>query len=866
MLKLKKITKVYTDTGTNFEALKGIDLNFRKNEFVSILGPSGCGKTTTLNIIGGLDKYTDGDLVIAGISTKEFKDSDWDSYRNHKVGFVFQSYNLIPHQTVQANVELGLAIAGLSKEERTKLAQEALDRVGLKGSYKKKPGQLSGGQCQRVAIARALVNKPDILLADEPTGALDSVTSVQIMDLIKDISKDTLVIMVTHNGELAQKYSTRIVTLLDGELTGDTNPYDGNDTVITKEETSTKKSVLTWKTSFGLSIKNLLSKRKRTILTSFAGSIGIIGISTVLAFSNGIQGYVTNMQEDMLSGNPIVISETAYNMEFIMGSMTNQDMQDAIIGGTEDGIVYPDKTLENLIEQFNAMDEITLTNDITQTYIDYLEEMPKENGVTISYNYDFDFENNVFTTFDEEVRTIALNKYIYGDLIGEVNAEAEEYAQLVMDNSDVFNPLPQNNEYIFAQYNLVEGKMPSSSNELLIVIDENQTLSDITLAQLGYYGQDQFIDLINSVMNEEDNSTVKGKFTNEEIMNKKFYYGTNDEVFEKTGTYYNYNGATTNTDSLLEMEVVGILKPKSGITYGALEHGLYYTDSFSKLYLEDNLNSTITTEVASSENQLLMSTVNDMGGGIVVRTGVITNYSYTFEGVTTDVADLPFGNTDMTFFGQGLPYPVLTLRQLGGSSLPSEIKLFVSSFENQEQVVTYLDAWNEDKILTINGVEVPKDNRTDIVYTDTLSIMISMINELLNIVTIALIAFTSLALVVSCVMIAIITYISVVERVKEIGVIRSLGGRKKDVSRLFNVETFVIGLASGTFGVIITAIIALIVSIIVYVGFGIPSIAALKWSDAVIMISVSTLLTIISGFIPARNAAKQDPVRALRSE
>ena len=618
MLKLEKIVKVYSSGDTAVEALKGVSLNFRANEFVSILGPSGCGKTTLLNIIGGLDKYTSGDLIINGVSTKEFSDRDWDIYRNHRVGFIFQSYNLIPHQTVLENVELALTIAGLEKDERVARAKKALDRVGLEGLYNKKPNQMSGGQCQRVAIARALVNEPEILLADEPTGALDTTTSVQIMELIKEISKEKLVIMVTHNPEIAEQYSTRIVRLLDGEVSSDSNicenEEEAKDSIKISKETEKAKMSL-W-TSFKLSGRNLLSKFKRTLLVGIAGSIGIIGVSLVLALSSGIRGYIDTLQEDMLSGNPIMITETTYDINSLMSSITTLEQADIVI---KNGIVSVNSIMETLAKRAETMTSLIVSNEITKEYISYIDAMPKEYLETIKYDYGIDITNNIYTEFkhkngeDGQYTSLSAIKNIYKSLLLETDFSAS--ASIIGTLSDPISQVINNEEYIYSQYDLLEGKMAKEKNEIMIVIDKNSQITDLTLAQLGYYSEEGFLNLafkaFESVTDAEyDESLIQNEFPYEELLGKSFRWYSNDQIFKKETNQFlsmyspfKYDHIVTDEfEEGLELEVVGILRPKAEINFGSLLTGFYYTEALTDYMLEQNQNSEIVKYMKENNN------------------------------------------------------------------------------------------------------------------------------------------------------------------------------------------------------------------------------------------------------------------------
>ena len=905
MLRLSKITKDYRVADTTVRALKGIDLAFRKNEFVSVLGPSGCGKTTLLNIIGGLDKYTSGDVFINGKSTKQFRDRDWDVYRNHRIGFIFQSYNLIPHQTVLGNVELALTIAGVGKTERTERAKRALDRVGLAGQYHKKPNQLSGGQCQRVAIARALVNEPEILLADEPTGALDTATSVQIMDLIREIAEEKLVIMVTHNPELAERYSTRIIRLLDGSVVDDTNPYSAEEEQAEVRETepagpeaegeqksgapeksrarrrrqAERAKMSVW-TAFRLSAQNLLTKKARTTMTSIAGAIGIIGVSLVLAISGGVKTYIANMQNDMLSASPISIEETAYDMSALMQGMSFSEKEELL---KEHGFVNVDSLIEYLVEQAGVADNLMIQNTITQEYIDFVLSLPQEDVATVFLDYGLDVGNNIYTDFRTEKAGTAENvsltaiRSIYTSVLKETNFA--EYASYVTSLTENFQQAPSDEEYLLSQYDLLDGRVATAENEVMIVVSKDTALNDLLLAQLGYYSQDEFINLVYRASEDPlyDPDLDKDRFSYEELRGKKFVWYPNDAIFTRTDsemtpfTYsaYSEDFADDPAAQGLELEIVGILQPKEDISYGCIDSGFYYTEALAKRAIRENLNSAVSEYLRGTEDEAFYS---GLYPGMNVPFGITFEYSYTFQGVAHEnqVGFVGTGNPMSALMGasggEENEYYTLTLQQLGGVDLANGIYIYPLDFEHKDNVLAYLDRWNSDETIEVNGVPLAPEAREKITYTDNLSVIIDMVNGMVEIVTIALIGFTALSLVVSSVMIAIITYVSVVERIKEIGVIRSLGGRKKDVSRLFTAETFIIGLFSGLIGIGVTYLAGAIINAVVASVSVIPAIAILPAWQALVMVGVSVVLTLISGVFPARSAARKDPVVALRTE
>ena len=909
MLELKNIKKDYVTASETVHALKGVDLTFRDKEFVSILGPSGCGKTTLLNIIGGLDHYTSGDLVISGRSTKDYKDRDWDVYRNHRVGFIFQSYNLIPHQTILGNVELALTIAGMSKRERVKKAKNALDRVGLRGQYNKRPNQLSGGQCQRVAIARALVNDPEILLADEPTGALDTKTSKQIMNLIREIAGERLVIMVTHNPELADRYSTRIIDLLDGNVVRDTNPVTEKELAAAysrrgirkmqraeKKSRSEKAEMSLW-TAFKLSARNLISKKGRTTMVGFAGSIGIIGIALVLAFSTGIKGYIASMQDDMLSGNPISISESTYDLDAITGMM-NDRLNEEI--KSEEGKVFINSLIKYIMETSTQMDSFVIQNDISRDYIAYLDSMPKEYYAAMVKSYGIDMLYNIYTDFYTAEGTEPMNISVealtnrYKSILSET--DFKEYSSYITAIVPSFRQAPNNAEYIQHQYDVV-GKIATEKNEIMLVLDPNDRLSDVLLARLGYYTEEEFINIIHDTNGElPEGAPYKEYFTYEELLGKTFTWYSNDQIFTDSASPmksipfdYQYDSSKALGEGL-DLTVSGILLVKETTTYGCLSSGIYYTEALTNHVLANNMESKIVKHV------------NEKGGEIQYLAspmqGISYTYTYTYDGAektaTAYVGDgLDIGSMMGSAGGAGsgstggsgatggmggmggmgglgsLTMSIKTIKasSLGGDDLATGISIYPVSFDDKDLVTDYLDKWNnKDITIEINGKTLTGEDRSSIKYLDALELVIVLINTMIDVISYALIAFTSISLIVSTVMIGIITYVSVVERIKEIGVIRSLGGRKKDVSHLFNAETFIIGLLSGTIGIGISYLISYIASEIVWHLASVKNIATLDPKHAILLIALSVVLTLISGLIPARSAANKDPVDALRTE
>ncbi len=910
MLKLSEITKDYRAVSGTVHALKGVNLEFRESEFVCILGPSGCGKTTLLNIIGGLDHYTSGDLVIQGRSTKHFKDRDWDVYRNHRIGFIFQSYNLIPHQTVLGNVELALTIAGVGRDERRERAKRALERVGLGNELDKKPNQLSGGQMQRVAIARALVNNPDILLADEPTGALDSETSVQIMELIKEIAGERLVIMVTHNPELAYQYASRIVKLKDGLVESDSSPYQStegdfgdmlsearSDCIQADAELSeaaerescsgqnlTKKrprARMSFFTSLALSARNLLTKKGRTILTSVAGSIGIISVCLVLALSNGFNNYIRQTEEDMLSYYPVTISESSFDLASVMTSFTSpQDMPDM---SQLDNKVYIDSFLTSLANGMAA------TNNISDEYVAYLEAMDSSWYSEIMYSYGASLSDNLFLqaeTFPEgdnsttQLTTRSLSN-LKSKYIADLMAFASQYSSLVgfADYfTDVVNVMPGTSDeanlgygnYVKDQYELIAGHFPENENEVVLVVGQNNQVTDLTLAQLGLLSEDRFMELFN--LGDDDAEEVADpdadKLLFDEILGKRYTLYFNDAVYSKNENWtqasylsnqypFSYQGDRTNysdpNEDVLTAEegeginltISGILRLKEDLSYGCLSMGLNLTEKTVRTYIEGNLNSRIVNWMKSDEAKFSYggTEIYLMPVATENLTGSFTLYEV-MTGVNVYVAQTPDD----------------AIKTLGGSDRVSRIAIYANDFDNKEQVLAYLDQWNTDHDYSDEARSM------QITYTDTVGMLMGIMQTMIDIITYVLVAFTAISLVVSSVMIGIITYVSVVERVKEIGVLRSLGARKQDVRNLFNAETFIIGLAAGLIGIAISYILCIIISLVLQMLTGIGGIASLPALTAFIMVCVSVVLTLISGLIPAQSAAKKDPVIALRTE
>ncbi|MDY6429802.1 MAG: ABC transporter ATP-binding protein/permease [Bacilli bacterium] len=1066
MLKLVNIVKDYVSGNNVTHALKGVSINFRRNEMVAILGQSGCGKTTLLNITGGLDRYTSGDLIIEGKSTATYKDRDWDTYRNHSIGFVFQSYNLIMHQNIAKNVELALTISGVSKKERKERALAALEMVGLGGLGKKKPNQLSGGQMQRVAIARALVNNPEIVMADEPTGALDSETSIQIMDLLKEVAKDRLVIMVTHNPDLAEKYATRIITMKDGLITSDSNPYNGeteaerNAAHERKAQISKgrkKRTSMSFFTATGLSLSNLRSKLKRTILVTIAGSIGIIGVSAVLAVSQGVRDYIGGMENDMLSSYPIKIEEKSVDITSLLNGLTASKAKEAFQFDPKNPKIGMDSMIDYLMKTYSDMTKAK-TNEINDWLLDYLANLPENSAYASHLNYGIDVTNNVFGRWNSDPKqegvpphyeTISLNG-LTQRYIAELSKIPGfgKYAQYVNLFTDFMHEFPIYGDYIRDQYDFIgEDKLDLTKDAIYLVVDENTTLTDFVLAQMGIYDHDEFINIakraikinqIPSDISEAERKAIIEKldkecpyrrdFPLEEVLGRKYLYFPQSSIYSQTpvevaqvkevvsvfvidttgsrlfsltydedtdtingtivsmaggGLSYqastfvrdpasskpaswtdkkvlvydewfaydkdaklsiklNLKNAASNAVTIYDvkddktsgaigivnletqqkkgyaykaelpadmiqnpenyggktLEIAGVLRLKKNRRFGSLNTGVYYTPSFGRRYINDsNLDNAQVTKafqkyIGSPDEQVSQFNAyvtfdywDYSSEPIQKRTD---GYAVSLNGdLSNSIADL------FSAFTGGLNYfetDKVHLRSLCGRKIieivkeensetkttyefgdyPYGVSIYPKSFGDKDRITSYLDRWNSDDVITLfkgtpQQIDTTRQMRKELSYVDTLQLIVVVIDTLITAITTSLVAFTSLALVVSCFMIAVITYISVVERIKEIGIIRSVGGRKMDVSRLFIAETFMTGLFSGVFGILMTYLFQVIFNAVMFGVFGISGIANLTIVTAIIMIAISAGLSIISGLIPSLRASSQDPVIALRS-
>ncbi|MGM9653060.1 MAG: ATP-binding cassette domain-containing protein [Eubacteriales bacterium] len=878
MLKLTDITKDYTAGDTTVRALKGVRIEFRKSEFVSILGPSGCGKTTMLNIIGGLDRYSEGDLSIGGRSTKNFSDKDWDAYRNHSVGFVFQSYNLIPHQTVLANVELALTLSGVSKAERRRRAEEALAQVGLAEQLHKRPNQLSGGQMQRVAIARALVNDPEILLADEPTGALDSATSVQIMEILKSISKDRLIIMVTHNPELAQRYSTRIVRLLDGRITDDSDPYDGSDETKTEKPAKQGRTSMSFATALSLSFNNLMTKKARTFLTSFAGSIGIIGIALILSLSAGVQAYISRVEEDTLSSYPIQIQKTTVDYS----SMMNALMQ---AHGTESthelDRIYASGVMGEVLN--SMLDEVKVNN--LEAFRAYLETNAEVPGLVSDIKYTYSTTMNIYAAdTSEKIVQVNPSTVLAQAGMGPASDSAQQMQQMQAAagapgaQMDVWEELLDNRELLEKQYDVVAGRMPEAFDEVVLIVDERNNISDYTLYALGLRDQEEIAEAMRKLMNGEKVDAVESSYSYEEILALRFCLLLNTDYFAKTENGWEDRSEDEaylreKLSTATELKVVGILRPSPDASTASGRGSIGYTSALTE-YLIREVNE---SEIVRAQKE---HPDTDVFTGIPF--GIEETEPLTMEGLEAYLASLPeeeaaqYRTTIAQMRTSGMPEEKIlsmfasavqapstdatyegNLERLGVSDpeKPSSILLYPKDFAAKEALSALIDEYNASA-----------DEADRIQYTDYIGLLLSSVTTVINAISYILIAFVAISLVVSSIMIGIITYISVLERTKEIGILRSIGASKWDISRVFNAETLTVGFVAGALGILITVLLDGAASAILKGITGIGGLASLPAAGAVCLIAISMLLTYIAGLIPAKIAAGKDPVVALRME
>ena len=881
MLVLKNIVKDYSAGDARVEALRGVDLEFGDSEFAAILGPSGCGKTTLLNIIGGLDRYTSGDLVIRGKSTKQFTERDWDTYRNHSVGFVFQSYNLIPHQTVLSNVELALTLSGVSREERRRRAAEALEKVGLGDQLKKKPNQLSGGQMQRVAIARALVNNPEVLLADEPTGALDSETSIQVMEILRQVAKDRLVIMVTHNPELADQYATRIIRLLDGKIVSD-NAAEAEHTgaeEATAENASERKTSMGFLTALNLSLNNLMTKKGRTILTAFAGSIGIIGIALILSLSNGVNRYIERVQRDTLSSYPVQIDERTVDMTDTMAGLMDIDLE-----GKEraDGKVYSGSRMTQLMSSW--MSGVT-ENDLAG-FKTWLEDPANEidryvSGIRYEYNtplllYRMDLEKplqvNPSTVMESSGMADMMN------MMGSGTGIQETMMNTTARRMNVFTPLLNNDELLKSQYAVLAGRLPEAMDEVVIMLNSRNELSDYTLYSIGLRDQSELKEQFEQLMRGVPIETEELEFSYDELLKMRFRMLLNTDVFTKSGTLWTDNSGDADyiarkLQDGMELKIVGVVKPaKSGLS--SESGGIGYRTELVDYLLEQVRDSEIAREqlanpgtdvftgqpfsavaqdalslLDSMEVEDFMEMLESKG---LIPAGMIPKEYRMF--LTKDLLKQFVGQGVMMISGNTLE---ANLEKMGISDpdKPASVYIYPKDFESKNRITEKIEGYNAQA-----GEEHA------VRYTDYVGLMMDSVTTIVNAISYVLVAFVAISLVVSSIMIGIITYISVLERTKEIGILRAIGASRRDVSRVFNAETLIVGFAAGVIGILVTLGLTVVANIILSNLTGIPDIAALPPVAGVILVGISMLLTLIAGIIPSRIASRKDPVVALRTE
>lgn len=986
MLEIRNIVKDYETGSETVHALKGVSIAFRESELVSILGQSGCGKTTLLNIIGGLDQYTSGDLIINGQSTKQYKSADWDIYRNHSVGFIFQSYNLIPHQSVLSNVELALTLSGVSKAERRRRAKEALEKVGLGNQLNKRPNQMSGGQMQRVAIARALVNDPDILLADEPTGALDSETSIQIMELVKEIAKDRLVIMVTHNPELAEKYSTRIVKLLDGQIVGDSDPFDpakepAHSEVRKTEVTKGQKTSMSFLTALSLSKNNLMTKKGRTFLTSFAGSIGIIGIALILSLSNGVQEYINSVERSTLASFPVSIQHETVDYTSLMTSMMN------VRDNAEENRA-PDRIYTNDIstEMMKTMLSEMQTNNLAE-FKEYLESDP--DGISASIEeIQYSYDSNLYIyghSADGDIMQInpstVMSAMMGQSMADNVSQMTNTYSSLMgsssMSSYDAFREL-LSTDMLKTEYEVLAGRLPEAYNEVVVLVTDRNELSDVTLYTLGLRDQGELEGMMSSVMAGEsfDLDTGDLSFSYDDLMGMEFSMLTAPEFYQKNddGTWTDMRSDSEFMEQAaengLKLKVVGILKPDAdslisstnsggiGYTHALTEYMIDKTNSSElvkeqkenpdvdvftgiefpkadeeeeqpmsqseamemltgmlteeqRTKLNEGIMAAITEEQQAQIQSAMMGMVSDEQMNSIMM-GVLTPEQLTqlqsgadVNSLLTDAQKAQMSaqiaasltaeqNAELSTMMNGMVDPtkmytifmqVLTtdqlrqlmdmtkepettdatydgnLKLLGVAELsePSSMKIYATDFESKEKITQLIEKYNDSKIAD--------DNQADVInYTDYVGLMMSSVSDIINAISYILIAFVAISLIVSSIMIGIITYISVLERTKEIGILRAMGASKRDISNVFNAETLIVGFSAGVIGIAVTLLLNIPINIIIENITGIANVALLPWQGGVILVVISMLLTLIAGLVPAGVAAKKDPVEALRTE
>lgn len=855
MLQCKNIIKDYVSGDEIVHALKGVSLSFREHEFVSILGQSGCGKTTFLNIIGGLDHYTSGDLIINGKSTKDYSDKDWDTYRNHQVGFVFQSYNLIMHQSVLGNVELALTLTGVNKEERRKRAIEALNKVGLSDQIHKKPTQMSGGQMQRVAIARAIVNNPDIILADEPTGALDSATSVQIMEILKEISKDKLVIMVTHNPQLADEYSSRIIRLKDGSLVSDSNPF--NEQEMNVDMSVLKRPGMSFKMACSLSLNNLMTKKARTLLTSFAGSIGIIGIALIMSLSHGMQSYIDQMENDTMASYPIEIQANSSDMSTLMTTMMGMKKESK---EHNDSKIYSRPYVEDVLESLSSSKKNNLS-----AFKSYIESSKgkefRKTAKAIEYDYNLNlqvYNENTDSGLVQVSPNGLLDKLGMSDMM---SIQSQFMDSSAMTNDQVWLSLPESKKLRDDEYQLVEGKWPTNYNEVVLEVDENNEITDYALYSLGLLDQDELVKNYQKILNGEIDKISKTKlksYSVDDILNLKFRLVLNSDLYQMVnGLWINQSENESYMKDVVskspEIKVVGIIKPSESTVSQPTMGGVYYTKAMEEYVTSKTENAQIVKEQKTNPN-INIFTQTEFASGQKMSMSNLTNEQMMQLSSMSQEELMNYMNT----YNENINATYdSNLTKLGvvDYSTPTKISLYASSFDGKEKLGDLITSYNK------------KQTKSNVItYNDFIGTMLSSVTSVVNIISYVLIAFVSVSLIVSSIMIGIITYISVLERTKEIGILRSIGASKKDITRVFNAETFIVGLISGVLGILITLVLNVPISVVVENMTGVSHIAKLPVNGAVFLIFIDLVLTILAGLIPSKIASKKDPVEALRSE
>ncbi len=884
MLVLKNIVKNYTIGDTTVEALKGIDLEFRKSEFVSILGPSGCGKTTLLNIIGGLDRYTSGDLTVNRISTKEFRDDDWDAYRNRSIGFVFQSYNLIPHQTVLANVELAMTLSGVSKAERKKRAVEALTRVGLGDQIHKKPNQISGGQMQRVAIARSLVNDPEILLADEPTGAIDSETSTQIMNILKEIAADRLVIMVTHNPELAEQYSTRIIRLLDGRVVDDSNPYRANIVEpipkAKKEKGPKKKKPMSFVTALSLSMNNLLTKKTRTFLTAFAGSIGIIGIALILSLSNGVQSYISKVEEDTLSSYPITIQQATMDIGGMMSAAA--EMRQNAQAHDKDR-VYSTAIMSKMVS--TMMSEVK-KNDL-KAFKAFIES-PESGVAGLANGVQYSYSTPMYIyAADTSNGAIQLNPSTLMDTMsgGMGSTMASSFSGLSgMSSMDIWTEMMDNKDVIASQYAVIAGRMPDAYNEVVLIVDEDNEITDMTLYALGLKDPRKVSDMMRDIMAGKEMPDEQTSYSFDEILSLTYKLVLPTDYYEKTdGVWVDRSGDEAYIkavlDDAIELKIVGILQPSGDSLAVSTNGSIGYMAGLTQRVIQAVGDSEIVKEqltdpeidvftglafgvapgpaaIKMPDLSMLPEQQQKMLAGLSEEqlAEMMEKYAASMPGMQAMMGITEEPETPANTYEDNI-----ALFGVVSEDSPSGINIYPKDFSAKDQLTQIIRDYN--RRMRDEGHE-----ELAIRYTDYVGLMMSSVSTIINTISYVLIAFVAISLIVSSIMIGIITYISVLERTKEIGILRSIGASKQDIARVFNAETIIVGFVSGAIGIGVTLLLCLPINALIFSLSGIETVAALPIAGGAILVGISMVLTFIAGLIPSRIAAKKDPVVALRTE